>query len=68
MMLFPAVLMNFTNLKVCLIGEWSIMDWHAIEVLEEQTCGVSREPKFKPKLSIPTLRRTPLVKLTALSP
>ena len=24
MMLFPAVLMNFPNLKVCLIGEWSI--------------------------------------------
>ena len=24
MMLFPAVLMNFPNSKVCLIGEWSI--------------------------------------------
>ncbi len=24
MMLFPAVLMNFHNSKVCLIGEWSI--------------------------------------------
>ena len=24
MMLFPAVLMNFSNSKVCLIGEWSI--------------------------------------------
>ena len=23
-MLFPAVLMNFPNSKVCLIGEWSI--------------------------------------------
>ena len=25
MMLFPAVLMNFPNSKVCLIGEWSII-------------------------------------------
>ena len=25
MMLFPAVLMNFPNSKVCLIGEWSIV-------------------------------------------
>ena len=24
MILFPAVLMNFPNSKVCLIGEWSI--------------------------------------------
>ena len=24
-MLFPAVLMNFPNSKVCLIGEWSIV-------------------------------------------
>ncbi len=24
MMLFPAVLMNFPNSEVCLIGEWSI--------------------------------------------
>ncbi len=24
MMLFPAVLMNFPNSKICLIGEWSI--------------------------------------------
>ena len=27
-MLFPAVLIDFSNLKVCLIGEWSIVnDW-----------------------------------------
>ena len=25
MMLFPAVLINFPNSKVCLIGEWSIV-------------------------------------------
>ena len=26
MMIFPAMLMNFPNSKVCLIGEWSIVD------------------------------------------
>ena len=26
MMLFPAVLMNFPNSEVCLIGEWSISE------------------------------------------
>ena len=32
MMLFPAVLMNFLNSKVCLIGEWSITVYFSLLV------------------------------------
>ncbi len=32
-MLFPAVLINFSNSKVCLIGEWSI-GWDAPEIMK----------------------------------
>ena len=34
MMLFPAVLMNFPNSEVCLIGEWSIAPLLFVESLE----------------------------------
>ncbi len=37
MMLFPAVLMNFPNLEVCLIGKWSIVKRYKQRQLREDS-------------------------------
>ena len=47
-MLFPAVLMNFPNSKVCLIGEWSIIKGEQSMAVKTKICEAMLQESFNP--------------------
>ena len=64
-MLFPAVLMNFPNSKVCLIGEWSISvnteipEWSAYR----SWLPLTKKTKYKTRLNL-EISQGPVVEST----
>ena len=46
MMLIPAVLMNFPNSKVCLIGEWSIVNLGRTAETNVDSCSLHVDDVF----------------------